>query len=291
MTALKRVLVTGASGNVGSATVTALRAVGIPVRAADRDGQQIANRFPTTEFAHFDFLDPSTFDAAVDGCDAIFLLRPPPISRMKHTLNQLIDVAARRGIKHVIFSSVAGANTNRVVPHHRVETHLASSGLAFTILRPGFFAQNLGDAYRDDIFKDHRLFVPAGNGRVAFVDVRDVGEIAANIFLAPQLHIGKGYELSGPRALTFQEVANTLTAELGRPIRYEAASVHQYVHHLWKRNMPLIQIMVQTILHVRLRKGDTEHVGETTARLLGHPPRSMETYVHDHLHLWQVSSA
>ena len=291
MTALKRVLVTGASGNVGSATITALHAVGIPTRAADRNRQQIADRFPTAEFAHFDFLDPSTFDAAIDGCDALFLLRPPPISRMKPTLNRLIDVAAQRGIKHVIFSSVAGGDTNRVVPHHRVETHLASSGLAFTILRPGFFAQNLGDAYRDDIRQDHRLFVPAGEGRVAFIDVRDVGEIAANIFLAPQLHTGKGYELNGPHAVTFQEVANILTAELGCPIHYQAATVPQYIRHLRKRKMPLIQVMVQTVLHVGLRKGNAEHVSETTAPLLGHPRRSMETYVHDHRHLWQDPSA
>ena len=94
MTSANRVLVTGASGNVGSATITALHAAGITARAADRNIRQVSDRFPTAEFTQFDFLDPSTFDAAVDGCDALLLLRPPPISRMKHTLNQLIDVAA-----------------------------------------------------------------------------------------------------------------------------------------------------------------------------------------------------
>ena len=119
------------------------------------------------------------------------------------------------------------------------------------------------------------------HGCVGFLDVRDLGEVAANIFCEPEAHINKGYVLSGPRAVTFGDGANIPTTELGRPIRYEAATVPQYVRHLGQRNMPLVQVMVQTVLHAGLRHGDAEHVDESTARLLGRPPRSLETYVHD----------
>ena len=180
------ILVTGALGNVGGATVTALLHRGERVRAADLDTDALAQRFPDAEAVRLDFLDPTTFEPALAGCRALFLLRPPPISRVKPTLNRLIDVAAQRGlVEHVVFSSVEGADTNTIVPHHRVETHLRASALPWTILRPGFFAQNLTDAYRLDIRDDHRLYVPAAHGRVAFIDVADLGKVAATVFTDP----------------------------------------------------------------------------------------------------------
>jgi len=206
------ILVTGALGNVGGATVTALLHRGERVRAADLDTDALAQRFPDAEAVRLDFLDPTTFEPALAGCRALFLLRPPPISRVKPTLNRLIDVAAQRGlVEHVVFSSVEGADTNTIVPHHRVETHLRASALPWTILRPGFFAQNLTDAYRLDIRDDHRLYVPAAHGRVAFIDVADLGKVAATVFTDPTPHTGQGYTLTGPEALTFDQVADLLT--------------------------------------------------------------------------------
>jgi uncharacterized protein YbjT (DUF2867 family) len=118
------VLVTGALGNVGGATVTALLAGGAQVRAAGLDADSFARRFPGGEAVRLDFRDPETFRSAVVGCPSMLLLRPPPIARVKPTLNRLIDVAGENGMSHVVFSSVQGADTYRVVPHHRVEEHL-----------------------------------------------------------------------------------------------------------------------------------------------------------------------
>jgi uncharacterized protein YbjT (DUF2867 family) len=265
------VLVTGALGNVGAATATALIARGVPVRVADINTDQLAERFPDADHARLDFLDASTFDPALEGCVSLFLLRPPPISRMKPTLNRLLDHAAARRLGHVVFSSVAGADTNRVVPHHRVETHLQASGLAWTILRPGFFAQNLVDAYAADIRDDDRLYLPAGTGRVAFIDALDIGAVAAHILADPQPHTGRGYTLTGPAAVTFDDVAGMLTDALGRRIRYEPATVLGYADHLRRRGLPVAQILVQTVLHVGLRRGDAEEVTDTVTELLGRP--------------------
>ena len=123
-------------------------------------------------------------------------------------MNALTEPALAAGVEHVVFSSVAGADTNRVVPHHRVETHLRDHAPSWTILRPGFFAQNLADAYRRDIVEDDRIYLPAGNGRVAFIDTRDIGDVAGAVFADPAPHRGKGYTLTGPRAVTFDEVAS-----------------------------------------------------------------------------------
>ncbi len=281
------VLVTGALGNVGAATVIALLAAGDAVRAADLAPERIAERFPQAEPVRLDFLDDTTFRPALTGCRALFLLRPPPIAKVKPTLDRLVDVAADLGVEHVVFSSVQGADTNRVVPHHRVEQHLKASGLPWTMLRPGFFAQNLTDAYRADIRDDGRLYVPAGEGRVAFIDVTDLGEVAARVFADPAPHRGQGYTLTGPEALTFDQVAALLSTALGRPVRYEPASALGYVRHLRRRGLPLPQVAVQTVLHLGLRRGDSETVDPTVERLLGRPATPLSAFVDDHLDAWR----
>lgn len=280
------VLVTGASGNIGGFVVTALTRAGLPVRAAGTDPAALGRRYPNVPAVQLDFGDPATFAPAVDGAVGLFLMRPPAIARVGPTLNALLDVAEQHGVGHVVFSSVTGADTNRVVPHHRVETHLASTKLSWTILRPGFFAQNLADSYRHDMVDDDRIYLPAGNGRAAFIDVRDVADVAAMVFADPAAHRGCGYVLTGPRALNFSEVATVLSAELGRTITYQPASVLGYLRHVHGQGLPWAQALVQTVLHAGLRRGQAEQIDPTAERLLGRPPRTLQNYVHDYRQTW-----
>ena len=282
------VLVTGASGNVGGAVVRSLIAAGMPVRAAGTTPAALERMFRGVDVVHLDFHTPSTFGPALRGVGGVFLLRPPRIATVGPTLNALVDVAGQMGVDHVVFSSVTGADTNRVVPHHRVETHLQASGLSWTILRPGFFAQNLADAYRRDIVGDDRIYLPAGRGRVAFIDVRDLGDVAATVFADPAAHRSAGYTLTGSQAVDFEEVAAVLTRELGRPIRYEPAGVLAYLRHLKGQGLPAPQVLVQAILHTGLRRGQAQGVDPTLAALLGHSPRTLAQYVHDHRTTWSA---
>ncbi len=285
------VLVTGAGGNVGGAVARSLLAAGIPVRVAGTNPVALHHGFPTAEAVRLDFFDPATFDEAVTGTGALFLVRPPPVARVGPTLNAFVDVAARHRVAHVVFASVAGADNNRLLPHHRVESHLRSAGVPWTILRPGFFAQNLADAYAADIRTDDRIYLPAASGRVAFIDTRDIGDVAAVVFAGPRGHEGRGYPLTGPQALDFAAVATVLTEMLGRPIRYQSATIVGYLRHLRRRRTPLTQALVQTLLHAGLRRGRAEHVDPTLAKLLGRPPRTLEQYVRDHRDLWSASTS
>jgi uncharacterized protein YbjT (DUF2867 family) len=280
------VLVTGATGNLGGAAARSLLAAGLPVRVAGTDPQRLRALFPEAEPVRLDFAEPRTFGAAVAGTGGMFLIRPPAVARVGPTLNALLDVAARDGAGHVVFVSVTGADTNKVVPHHRVEKHLRASGLSWTILRPGFFAQNLADAYRTDIRADDRIYLPAGRGRVAFVDTRDIGDAAATVFADPSAHRTRGYTLTGPQALDFDAVAALLCDALGRRIRYEPARVTGYLRHLRRQGLPLVQCIVQTVLHTGLRRGQAERVDATLARLLRRPPRTLAQYVRDHRQVW-----
>lgn len=183
---------------------------------------------------------------------------------------------------------MAGAEHNPILPHHRAEAHLRNSSVGWTILRPGFVAQNLGRAYRRDIVEDDRLHVPAGGGRVAFVDTRDLGEVAALAFADPATHRGRGHTLTSGEALISDDLADVLSEALDRPIRYDPATVLGYASHLRRGQQGVVQTLVQTVLHVGLRPGDAETIDPTTRELLGRAPRTLRQYVRDHISLFQA---
>jgi uncharacterized protein YbjT (DUF2867 family) len=287
----RRTLVTGAIGNVGREVVRAITARGNIVRAADLSVDAIHEMHGDAIDARvLDYHSHQTFDQALEGCTSLFLVRPRAIASMESTLLPFIDAALEHDIRHIVFLSCAGAATNKLVPHHAVEKHLAARHASHTLLRPGFFSQNLGGAYRADIADEGRLFLPAGRARVAFVDVRDVAELAAIIFDNPEPHRNAAYDCTGPEAFSFEECARLMTDVVRRPIRYEPASIAGYVRHLHVHGLPLAEIAVQTVLHVGLRFGQSEKIDSTLERLLGRRPRTLATYIRESANLWSPTT-
>lgn len=280
---MNHVLVTGASGQVGKATAQALLHAGVRVRAAVRS---VDEALPAgAEAVRFDFADRSTWDAALAGVDGLFLLRPPAISDVRTTLNALVDRGAPT-LRRVVFLSVAGAEKMPFIPHARVEAHLRAGAVPFTLLRAGFFAQNLCGPYRRDIAEDDRLIAPAGDATVSWTDTRDLGEAAARAFVAPDSD-RDAWLLTGPEARSFAEVAALLTAALGRPIRYDRVSLPGFVAHLVRRRgLPLDAALVYAVLHTAVRLGAESRVDPTLARVLDRRPRTIADTIADHRELW-----
>lgn len=253
--------VTGAGGNVGREVLSACRAAGIPAIGGERRGG--AHR-------RFDFLDRTTWTPALEGATQLFLLRPPAISKVEASLNPFVDFARARGVQHIVFLSVQGAESRPRIPHYAVEQHVQRGADDWTFLRPGFFAQNFTDAYRRDIVEADRVDVPAGDGQVAFVDAADIGRVAALVFANPTVHRKQGYRLTGPKCLTFHDAARVLRELTGRPITYEPASAVGYAWRLLTRHkLGLMQTVVQTYLHVGLRSGEAAIIDPTMERLIG----------------------
>jgi len=273
-------LVTGASGNVGAPLVAALHRAHQPVVGASvhpTSGSDGASR-------RLDFEDPSSYGPALEGIGAVFLMRPPQISDTKRFIRPFIAAMADVGVEHVVFLSLMGVN--RVMPHWQIEQDLRASSLPCTFLRPSFFAQNLATAYQDDIRLHDRLRLPAGRGRTSFIDARDIAEVAALVLTDPTGHRGEAYTLTGPVALTYDQVASRLSAVLGRPIEYQPIGLWRYWRELRAQGLPKAYVNVQLLINVIARIGQAARVTETVAELLDRPPLTIDDYLEDHRDTW-----
>ena len=280
---MQRVLVTGATGNVGSEVVRRLRELGHPIRAASR--RVPAGEEDGVERVPFDFARRETYGPALRGVGRLFLVRPPELSDTREYINPLVDAAKREGVEHVVFLSILGAEKNPVVPHRRIEGYLEASGMTFTFLRAGFFMQNLSTTHRACIREHGEIFVPAGRGRTSFVDARDVAAVAASALTEPG-HEDRVYPLTGGQALDYYRVAEVFTEVLGRRITYANPSIPGFVGRMRRRGLPLSFVLVMVGIYATARLGLAARVTQDLPGLLGRAPTPLRQFVADHRACW-----
>lgn len=158
--------------------------------------------------------------------------------------------------------------------------------MTHTFLRPSFFTQNLAVAYRGDIADHDRLRLPAGDGRTTVVDTRDVAAVAALALRDPAAHAGRAYTLTGPDNRTYGEVAEILTRELGRPIRYERVGFLRYRKDLRAQGFPTAYVRIQLMINAVARAGFAGRTTQEVARLTGRDARALTESVHDLRDAW-----
>lgn len=298
------ILVTGALGNVGSAVVQSLSAAGYAARAADLNVAQLRARHgETVEAVMLDFGRPETFALALAGVKRLFLMRPPQITNVKRYLFPFVDAAQAAGVEHVVFLSLIGIEHNRGVPHFQVEQYLRASALRWTFLRASFFMQNLSGTHRAEIRDRGELYVPVGRGKTSFIDVRDIGAVAA-VALTARLsvrlsahaegspksqpgHENTAYDLTGPAALDYDAVAAILSEVLGRKIVYRNPSVPAFLWRTLRRGTALPFALVMAFLYTQTRRGMSAFVTGDVARLLGRPPITLRQFAEDYRAVWQ----
>jgi uncharacterized protein YbjT (DUF2867 family) len=281
-----RVLVLGATGNVGSALVAALASRGVEVAAATRRPGDVRAQGRAVIPVRFDFDDPATFEAALSGADRVFLAVRPGDDDADRTAIPFIDAAGRAGVRHVVALTAMGVERLDGTALRKIERRLEQSGLAWTHLRPNFFMQIFA---REPLVTAIRaagvLRVPAGDAGMSFIDVRDVADVAAAALTAPG-HEGRAYTLTGSRAVTHGEVAALLAACTGRPIRYEPLDDDQSRALLSGSGLPPARVERLLGFYLLVRSGWCGPVSPAVASILGRPPRSMAEFVRDYAAVW-----
>jgi uncharacterized protein YbjT (DUF2867 family) len=218
------ILVTAPTGKVGRRLIPLLWRRGATVRAASRS--PMAAR-AGIEPVRFDWADQSTYETARKGVDAMYLVAGPvPETAHADHIRALLDGAAAAGVERVVLLSTYGLDKAPPEnPLRRIELAVESSGVPYTILRPGAFMQNFSEGLRwDESFADgirerDEIVGPGGKGVVSYVSAEDIAAVAA-IALTEDGHNGKTYAPLGPEPLTLTQVAGHISWIAGRPIRY-----------------------------------------------------------------------
>lgn len=279
------ILVTGATGNVGSEVAKALNKRGIKVRAGSRDPRKLSG-LDGVASVKADFEDPSTFDAALDGVSGLFLIAPPADANAPAKLKPVIDKAKARGVGHIVFNSSFGANLNEQAPLCIVEHLLTQSGVNYTILRPNFFMENFSSGYIAPSIKQQRsIFLPAADAKTSFIAVRDIGETAAASFA--DKHYNREFDLTGPEALDHAEVAQIITDAAGVEIKYHPLSEQETIFGAKQIGMPQPMIDYMLMLYQAVRAGHTAPVTEDVQRVTGRPPIRFADFAREHATNWQ----
>ena len=272
------ILVTGATGTVGTHVVRLLLRAGMAVRAAARNRSAIEAAFgDAVQPVTLDFTDPLTWGATYNDVRTMFLLRPPQLARPSRQLIPSLEYARAAGVAHIVLLSLQGAERNRLVPHFALERWLRGSGLSWTFVRASFFMQNLTTVHASDIRDRSSIMVPAGGGATAFVDAHDVAAVAVAALLDPGGHRNRAWTPTGPQALTYTEVAATLSRVLGRRIEYQRPGVLAYARHA-HRSMPPAMVLVTSAIYAAARLGQAGHLTDDVRTILRRPPVSFAEF-------------
>jgi uncharacterized protein YbjT (DUF2867 family) len=274
------ILVTGATGTVGSEVVRQLVAVGQRPRVFVRDPARAHRRFgEQAEYVAGDLDRPETLEAGLAGVDRVFLITTQS-TRQVDWEGHVIGAAARAGVGHVVKVSVFRADENSPLQiarqHGEAEQALERSGLASTIVRPVFFMQNLLGMVRNCA-----IYTAAGDGRVAMVDARDVAAVAVAA-LTSRGHEGSIYTLTGPEALSFDDVAETLSGQTGGQIRHVRVPPDAVGHALEQTGVESWFAEDMAKLHRMLAGGYEDVVTDDAGTVTGSRPRTLSRFARDH---------
>jgi len=258
------------------------------VVAADLDASAVAERFGSSVTAvSLDFTDPSTW-SAFDGVERMFLMRPPQLSNIARDMIPSLEAARSSGVRHIVLLSLQGAEHNKVVPHAKIEAWLRDSGLDWTFVRPSFFMENLSTTHRSDIADRSEIMVPAGGGRTSFVAASDVAAVAVAALLDPDAHRNVAWTPTGPEALTYATVAQTLSNVLGRKITYGKPGVLRYARHARRYlDMPWAMVLVTSAIYTIARLGKAGGLTDDVRAVTGREPVSFDVWAREHATTWQ----
>jgi uncharacterized protein YbjT (DUF2867 family) len=273
------ILVIGGRSKIGSELIRLLLGQGQDVRALVRAAEK-----PMTEGVVSvvgDLADPESLVPAMNGVEKVFLLSSPHPDAVQWHRNA-VDAAARAGVRLVVRSSIVGADRESeaefVNAHLRSDRYLEQSGLDYVILRPNLFQQNVPDSTIPAIDGDGNFYLNAGDARISMSDTRDIAAVASVVLTQPG-HGGAHYDLTGPEALSYRDVAELLSGILGRAINYVDIPDEAALEALLKLGLDSWFAGALVGLYEDYRRsgpsGYASQVTDAVERVTGRPARSL----------------
>jgi uncharacterized protein YbjT (DUF2867 family) len=276
------ILVTGATGTIGLATVQALKTRGVQFKVGARNVEKVKNL--GVEAVELDWEKPASVINAFRGVERAFLITPMSENQLGQTLHALA-ASKRNGVKHIVRLSAVGAEhqpgTIASRLHNAVEREITTSGIGWTMLRPTFFVQNFVNYYGVNPKQDGQVYSSMGDGKATWIDARDIGEVASSILANVSGHENKSYDLTGPEALSGQQVLDILGTALGHKYSWVGVSETDAQKAMEQSGMPLWNVDALNELNGVVRGGYATTVSQSVQKLLGRAPRTVQQYAKD----------
>jgi uncharacterized protein YbjT (DUF2867 family) len=269
-------LILGGSGRTGSLVASHFAGHGIPARTASRQGSDI----------FFDWDDPATYPDALARTDRVYLVTPVLRVRYAAQVAEFLDQAEAAGVRHVtLLSTYNGDRAPREIDIAAVEADLAArEPFTHSILRPAWVMQNFTDDHLPVV--NGTLCVPSGGGSEAFVDAADIAAVAAKTLLNPGAHAGARYGLTGPQAITFDDVAATIAAVTGQPVVYKDIDQETWISRAIAAGLPAdYAVMLRWLTGAVIGGGGSQPTGDIET-VTGRPPASFEAFARRNAAAW-----
>ncbi len=278
-----KMLVTGATGNIGGAIVTLLKE-----KNADFVAATSSRSIDGVDSVALNFADIQSLEAAMQGISTLFMVlanHPDMVTWGKN----VIDAAKKCGVKYIVRSGGSLADGNSAIGVRKVlaetDQYLKESGIDYTITAPNYFMQNFINFHGDD-YKNGALYLPAGDGKVAWVDVRDIAAINAEVLLNPEKYRNQTLTITGPAALSYTEAVTAMNNALGKNTKYVAVSDEDAIKAMTEMKFPEFLIDLMMDLNKCIREGFAEETTTTVKDVTGSDAISFEQFVQDNKGAW-----
>ncbi len=286
-----KILVTGATGNVGKHVIASLLDMGETVLAGivTMSEHKIVEVDRRAECVLFDFMDEATFRSALDDVDRVFLMRPPHLGKPED-LRPFIGAMKESNIKLVSFLSLMGVENNPIPPHHKIEKYIEGADIPYAHVRPGFFMQNLTGIHLNEIQDKGEIFIPAGKSKCSFIDAQDIGHAVAVLLANPDKYRNTAHTITGSESLDYYQISEILTKILGRKIVYKHPSILAYRRHMIDvRGIDKGYVNVTIMLYLMTRLGTAKKITDDFEKLTGKQPRTFDTFAKENTALFSCN--
>jgi uncharacterized protein YbjT (DUF2867 family) len=263
------ILVTGATGKTGAIVARRLRDLGATVRTAARSGADV----------HFDWSDPVTHDEALHDVARVYVVAPPAASDPVESLVPFVERALRAGLRRVVLLS-SSAIEDSMPGLGAVERAVRERVPEWTLVKPSWFMQNFSGRWHPhgaSLADDGVVVTCTGTGRIGFVDVEDIAEVAVRA-LSDEVPHNAAHIVTGPEALSYDDVIAILSRTTGRTLHHLHVDEAEAENRWIATGIPQAYAKLLVALDVRIRTGAENRVTDTVLRVTGRPPRSFEDF-------------
>lgn len=280
-----KVLVIGATGKIGSEMVRHLQKCGIQPRLGLREPEKARKRFGCgPEYAPFDFTDPGTFHEAIRGISRLFFIAP--IKEPDEPVAQMLETARKAGVRHITFSSGRTTGDIEGKPLNRVEKQVMSSNIPYAIIRPGWFMQNFTTWLGDTLRSEGKLYLPAGNAKTAFIDVRDIAGVAAHTLLQNG-HENRVYNLTSDEAIDHHEVVRLIGRAAQKNLAYVPLERTDFIRTMQKKGWTETAAHYTADLYDIVRTGKEEEISPDVQNILRRRPTRFAEFTNRYRQAWK----